>query len=80
MLLGDNINSIANIYFLLSELCDNMLFERNVLFETQSEVNFPHFGKIIMTCLEWVEKYRSFNKSVEIIEISILFFMEKVVN
>lgn len=54
VLLGNDVNSISNIYFLLSELCDNSFFERNILYEAQPEVCFPKFGRILYLALEWV--------------------------
>ena len=78
VLQGNDINSIANVFFLVSEMCENQLFERNILYETQNEGNFPHFGKILCICLEWINKYRTQNNTAEIIEIGVLFFMEKI--
>ena len=41
---------------------------------------FPNFGRILLACLQWITTYRSFNEHVEIIEIAILFFIEKILN
>jgi hypothetical protein len=72
---GDNINSISNIYLFLSEFCDQSIFQLNIMYETIEQKNQVYLGKLICQCLKWVNAYRSYNQSIENIEIAILIFI-----